>query len=90
MSARGDRSRGVVGAKRVLDNPTTHSIDGRYAVFSIDEEVLPADRTANFGGKLCWLANVHRVASFLGFAFVAVIKYRGLTAGRYVSGAGRS
>jgi hypothetical protein len=50
----------MVAAERVLDNSTTHSIESRYSVFGIDEKVLPADRTADLGGKLCWLANVHR------------------------------
>jgi hypothetical protein len=41
--------KGVVVAEGVFDDPAAHRIDSRYATFSIDEKVLPADGTADPG-----------------------------------------
>jgi len=66
VGAGGGRTRGVLGAEGVFDDAAAHRINGRYATFGIDEEILPTDGAADLRGELRFLAYVHRTC-FLVF-----------------------
>jgi hypothetical protein len=55
----------VVGTEGVFYDAAAHGVHGRYAVFGVDEKILPADGTAYLRGEFRLLAYVHKCPAFL-------------------------